>query len=122
MVLRGGGGNSELIDFARKRQHVSTIDTSSPSRSLLASTGGAYPGYCTLRNGLPLQELNNIGAKPKMVNLISLLIKIFFFFENILFHVRWTLINIACSLVRMREIIDSSPIYVIYMFCPKPPD
>lgn len=79
VVLRGGGGNSELIDFARKRQHVSTIDTSSPSRSLLASSGGAYPGYCTLRNGLPLQELNNIGAKQKMVNLL-LSSKIYFFF------------------------------------------
>ncbi|KAJ9581207.1 hypothetical protein L9F63_023612, partial [Diploptera punctata] len=61
-------------DYVRKRQHISTIETSSPSRSLLqqnvvhgtSSAPGSYAGYCTLRNGMPLQDLNNIGSKPKM--------------------------------------------------------
>ncbi|XP_023707814.1 synaptogenesis protein syg-2 isoform X4 [Cryptotermes secundus] len=56
-------------DYVRKRQHISTIETTSPSRSLLQGAPGgtaAYAGYCTLRNGMPLQDLNNIGSKPKM--------------------------------------------------------
>jgi hypothetical protein len=57
-------------DYVRKRQHISTIETTSPSRSLLQGAPGgtaAYAGYCTLRNGMPLQDLNNIGSKPRMV-------------------------------------------------------
>jgi hypothetical protein len=61
-------------DYIRTHQYISTIETTSPSRSLLqqglpAAPVGAtgYPGYCTLRNGMPLQDLNNIGSKPKMV-------------------------------------------------------
>lgn len=70
------------IDYIRRRQHISTIDTNSPSRVILASnnssnqsfvpipTGGmsfSNPmggsghtpyGYCTLRNGgLPSQSI-----------------------------------------------------------------
>ena len=61
-------------EYVRIRQHISTIETSSPARSLLqqglqGGPGGTatYAGYCTLRNGMPLQDLNNIGSKPKMV-------------------------------------------------------
>ncbi|XP_063232136.1 hemicentin-1-like [Bacillus rossius redtenbacheri] len=62
--------SEEHADFVRKRQHISTIETMSPSRSLLQQDlpGHGYPGYCTLRNGMPLQELNSIGAKQKMVS------------------------------------------------------
>ncbi|KAJ8873989.1 hypothetical protein PR048_024829, partial [Dryococelus australis] len=62
--------NEEHADFLRKRQHISTIETMSPTRSLLQQgmSGHGYPGYCTLRNGMPLQELNSIGAKHKMVS------------------------------------------------------
>ena len=63
-------------DYVRIRQHISTIETTSPSRSLLQQglQGGpgatsTYAGYCTLRNGMPLQDLNNIGSKPKMVRI-----------------------------------------------------
>lgn len=54
----------DALDYARKRQHISTIETS-PSRSLLhqASNSG-YMGYCTLRNGMPLHEL---AAQSKLV-------------------------------------------------------
>ncbi|XP_050305453.1 protein turtle homolog B-like isoform X2 [Anthonomus grandis grandis] len=46
-------------DYSRKKQHVSTIETSSPSRSLLHPAGNSgYMGYCTLRNGMPMHELN----------------------------------------------------------------
>lgn len=57
--------SDDTSDFSRKRQHVSTIETS-PSRSLLHQAGnsGGYIGYCTLRNGMPLHE---ISAQPKMV-------------------------------------------------------
>ncbi|XP_044729672.1 protein turtle-like [Chrysoperla carnea] len=54
--------SDEQTDFLRKRQHISTIETSSPTRSLLhQQPGGAngpsgYMGYCTLRNGMPIQE------------------------------------------------------------------
>nr|CAD7259716.1 unnamed protein product [Timema shepardi] len=60
--------SDEHTDFLRKRQHISTIETTSPSRSLLQSglQGPGYTGYCTLRNGMPLQDLNSIGSKPKM--------------------------------------------------------
>ncbi|KAK5647693.1 hypothetical protein RI129_002585 [Pyrocoelia pectoralis] len=56
-------------DYARKRQHVSTIETS-PSRSLLHATpnSGGYIGYCTLRNGLPLHE---ISAQQKMTPMMG---------------------------------------------------
>ncbi|KDR20918.1 hypothetical protein L798_03856, partial [Zootermopsis nevadensis] len=64
--------SEDHADYVRRRQHISTIETTSPSRSLLqqglpAAAGGssAYAGYCTLRNGMPLQDLNNIGSKPK---------------------------------------------------------
>nr|CAD7440881.1 unnamed protein product [Timema bartmani] len=62
--------SDEHTDFLRKRQHISTIETISPSRSLLQSglQGPGYTGYCTLRNGMPLQDLNSIGSKPKMVS------------------------------------------------------
>lgn len=54
----------DVNDYSRKRQHVSTIETS-PSRSLLHSTANSgYIGYCTLRNGMPLHE---IPAQGKMV-------------------------------------------------------
>ncbi|XP_022907185.1 neural cell adhesion molecule 2-like [Onthophagus taurus] len=47
----------DMADFNRKRQHVSTIETS-PSRSLLHQAGNSgYIGYCTLRNGIPLHEM-----------------------------------------------------------------
>ncbi|XP_066996078.2 nephrin [Anabrus simplex] len=57
-------------DYLRKRQHISTIETS-PSRGLLQQSlqnpvAGVYAGYCTLRNGMPLQDLNNIGSKGKI--------------------------------------------------------
>jgi hypothetical protein len=58
------------LDFLRKRQHISTIETrNSPSRSLLQhGPGGAYPGYCTLRNGgLPLHDLSNLPTKHVQV-------------------------------------------------------
>ncbi|XP_046658942.1 nephrin-like [Homalodisca vitripennis] len=54
------------LDFLRKRQHISTIETrNSPSRSLLQhGPAGPFPGYCTLRNGgLPLHDLSNIPTK-----------------------------------------------------------
>lgn len=64
----------ETADYIRKRQHISTIETS-PSRSLLHQAGnsggsgggggGGYIGYCTLRNGMPLHEL---AAQSKMVS------------------------------------------------------
>lgn len=57
--------SDEQGDFMRKRQHVSTIETS-PSRSLLHQAGNSgYIGYCTLRNGMPLHE---ISAQSKMVS------------------------------------------------------
>ncbi|XP_046401604.1 hemicentin-1 [Ischnura elegans] len=53
----------EEQEFLRKRQHISTIETQSPAR---LQSPGSFAGYCTLRNGMPLQDLNNIGSKPKM--------------------------------------------------------
>ncbi|KAH0818450.1 hypothetical protein GEV33_004341 [Tenebrio molitor] len=57
----------ESADYVRKRQHISTIETS-PSRGLLHQAGnsgsGGYIGYCTLRNGMPLHEL---AAQSKMM-------------------------------------------------------
>ncbi|XP_066262553.1 nephrin-like isoform X2 [Euwallacea similis] len=54
----------ESLDYARRKQHVSTIETS-PSRSLLHQAGNSgYMGYCTLRNGMPMHELN---AQTKMI-------------------------------------------------------
>lgn len=56
----------EVTEYARKHQHVSTIETS-PSQSLLhhaPTTGtGGYIGYCTLRNGMPVHE---IPTQPKV--------------------------------------------------------
>lgn len=46
----------EALDYARKRQHVSTIETS-PSRSLLHQAGNSGYMEYTLRNGMPLHEL-----------------------------------------------------------------
>lgn len=56
--------DSDEVEYYRKRQqHISTIDTS-PARV----TPGGLPGYCTLRNGgIPLQDLNNIGTRPKFM-------------------------------------------------------
>lgn len=55
----------DCSDYSRKKQHVSTIETS-PSRSLLHQAGNSgYMGYCTLRNGMPLHELN---AQSKLVS------------------------------------------------------
>lgn len=63
-------------DLIRRRQHVSTIETTavtSPSRTLLQGVQQGYPGYCTLRNGMsgmtamPLQEMGP-GPKPKGVS------------------------------------------------------
>lgn len=65
-VFLGIDSDEAQIDFLRKRQHISTIETrNSPTRSLLQhGPGGAYPGYCTLRNGgLPLHDLSNIPTK-----------------------------------------------------------
>ncbi|KAH1007811.1 hypothetical protein HUJ04_005004 [Dendroctonus ponderosae] len=54
----------DCSDYSRKKQHVSTIETS-PSRSLLRQAGNSgYMGYCTLRNGMPLHELN---AQSKLI-------------------------------------------------------
>lgn len=68
-------------DYIRKRQHISTIETS-PSRSLLhqasnsaTPVSGGYMGYCTLRNGMPLHELTT-----QSVSLSPL------FFENAISH------------------------------------
>ncbi|KAL1513584.1 hypothetical protein ABEB36_002979 [Hypothenemus hampei] len=48
----------DMLDYTRRKQHVSTIETS-PSRSLLPQAGNSgYMGYCTLRNGMPMHELN----------------------------------------------------------------
>lgn len=48
----------EVSEYGRKRQHISTIETS-PSRSLLHQAGNSgYIGYCTLRNGIPIHELS----------------------------------------------------------------
>lgn len=61
--------SDEQNDFIRKRQHISTIETSSPSRGLLhhqpGNSGAGYIGYCTLRNGMPLHEMT---AQNKMVS------------------------------------------------------
>ncbi|CAG7716606.1 unnamed protein product, partial [Allacma fusca] len=55
--------DSDEVEYYRKRQqHISTIDTS-PAR---VTSGGLAGSYCTLRNGgIPLQDLNNIGTRPK---------------------------------------------------------
>lgn len=56
----------EHSDLARRRQHISTIETS-PSRSLLHQPPAGYVGYCTLRNGMPpLHELS--AAQQKIVS------------------------------------------------------
>nr|CAH7769565.1 unnamed protein product [Callosobruchus chinensis] len=56
-------------EYRKRQQHISTIETSSPSRSNLmhqpapgnhvtVPTGTGFMGYCTLRNGVPLHELS----------------------------------------------------------------
>ncbi|XP_055542964.1 hemicentin-1 isoform X2 [Wyeomyia smithii] len=61
--------SDDQIEYIRRRQHISTIDTSSPSRLLLTTTAQSQSfmgssmalhgnhtaslGYCTLRNGVP---------------------------------------------------------------------
>lgn len=61
----------EASEYLRKRQHISTIETS-PSRNLLhQASNSAYMGYCTLRNGLPLHEMS---AQSKMVRITRRLI------------------------------------------------
>ncbi|XP_058813514.1 neural cell adhesion molecule 1 isoform X2 [Topomyia yanbarensis] len=62
--------SDDQMEYIRRRQHISTIDTSSPSRLLLTTTAqsqsfmgstmalqhsnhSASLGYCTLRNGVP---------------------------------------------------------------------
>ncbi|XP_058463277.1 hemicentin-1 isoform X2 [Malaya genurostris] len=62
--------SDDQMEYIRRRQHISTIDTSSPSRLLLTTTAqsqsfmgstmalqhsnhSANLGYCTLRNGVP---------------------------------------------------------------------
>ncbi|CAG9835037.1 unnamed protein product, partial [Diabrotica balteata] len=48
----------ENSDYSRKRQHVSTIETS-PSRGMQHQPGNSsYMGYCTLRNGMPSHDLS----------------------------------------------------------------
>lgn len=63
------------MEYIRRRQHISTIDTSSPSRLLLTTTAQSQNfmgssmalhnnhttslGYCTLRNGMP-QPANSV--------------------------------------------------------------
>ncbi|XP_073998334.1 sidestep VII transmembrane protein isoform X2 [Rhodnius prolixus] len=68
------GLEEEEHEFMRKRQLVSTIETTrtSPTRSLLQP--GPYTGYCTLRNGgLPLQDLSNIPTtKPPQVGEVGM--------------------------------------------------
>lgn len=55
---------AENLEYTRKRQHISTIETS-PSRSILhQASNSAYMGYCTLRNGMPLHEM---AAQSQMV-------------------------------------------------------
>ncbi|XP_044744412.1 nephrin-like isoform X1 [Coccinella septempunctata] len=60
-------------DYMRKRQHISTIETS-PSRNLLHQASnsatpvtGGYIGYCTLRNGMPLHELTTQSHSTSIV-------------------------------------------------------
>jgi len=63
--LNYGLSDSDEVEYYRKRQqHISTIDTS-PARV----TPGGLSDYCTLRlNGsIPLQDLNNIGPRPKFM-------------------------------------------------------
>ncbi|KAJ6639774.1 hypothetical protein Bhyg_12521, partial [Pseudolycoriella hygida] len=68
--------SDDQMDYMRRRQHVSTIDTNSPTRGLLSHQGTppsqtyvpAMPmhapiGYCTLRNGT---KSANIGAPISM--------------------------------------------------------
>ncbi|KAL0269902.1 UNVERIFIED_CONTAM: hypothetical protein PYX00_007485 [Menopon gallinae] len=49
----------DRMDYVHKRQHISTIETTSPTRSLLAAglQGPGPQGYCTLRNGIPLRDI-----------------------------------------------------------------
>ncbi|XP_052125087.1 nephrin [Frankliniella occidentalis] len=69
--------SADHSDLVRRRQHVSTIETSgvtSPSRTLLQGVQQGYPGYCTLRNGMPpamqgamqgAMPLQDLGGHPK---------------------------------------------------------
>lgn len=68
-----------MTEYARKHQHVSTIETS-PSQTLLhhaTNTGTGYIGYCTLRNGMPVHEIPSQTIKVRcviiIVNIVCLL-------------------------------------------------
>nr|XP_029723029.1 uncharacterized protein LOC109423245 [Aedes albopictus] len=68
--------SDDQMEYIRRRQHISTIDTSSPSRLLLTTTAQsqnfmgstmalhnnhtASLGYCTLRNGVPQPPANSV--------------------------------------------------------------
>ncbi|XP_018319740.1 hemicentin-1-like [Agrilus planipennis] len=61
-------GGEDVSDLCRRRQQVSTIETSSPTRSLLhaSGAGGGYIGYCTLRNGMPVHDMSQQKLAPLM--------------------------------------------------------
>lgn len=77
---------NKKVEFIRRRQHISTIDTNSPSRLLLASNASSNSssfipsstiqihknhnamGYCTLRNG----SLHGGGPSPMNINTINM--------------------------------------------------
>ncbi|KAK3912512.1 Interference hedgehog [Frankliniella fusca] len=80
IIPQAGATNADSADHSdlvRRRQHVSTIETSgvtSPSRTLLQGVQQGYPGYCTLRNGMPpamqgamqgAMPLQDLGGHPK---------------------------------------------------------
>lgn len=72
--------HTNQIDYIRRRQHISTIDTNSPTRGLLSHQGTPPSqtyvptgmqmhtpmGYCTLRNGT--KQSANIGPPVSMVS------------------------------------------------------
>ncbi|CAH1102842.1 unnamed protein product [Psylliodes chrysocephalus] len=50
--------DDEGSEYSRKRQHISTIETS-PNRTLQHQPGNSnYMGFCTLRNGMPSHDLS----------------------------------------------------------------
>lgn len=60
--------SDEITDYVRKKQHVSTIETTSSSVILSPSNNpnaNEYMNYCTLRNGMPLHDMS---AQSKMVS------------------------------------------------------
>lgn len=50
------------VSYTTKRQRISTIETTSPTRGLLAAglQGSGPQGYCTLRNGAPLRDMPHL--------------------------------------------------------------